>query len=152
MLRSPNLPFFNSNLSLHGLMYPLFIGHLLCVEYCAEAVRVSKSEQGPVFRLPTVHEVMATNLRRPESRWLHPADCGSDRSSLSPGSPSGRITSFLWWAPLYLPFPMPGLQGTGVMQFKALSHMGKLNSRAAMLGLTPCNQGIRDPPRTIPWI
>lgn len=65
MLRSPNLPLFNSNLSLHGLIYPLFIEHLLCVKHCAEDVRVSKYEHGLVFQLPTVYEAMATNLCRP---------------------------------------------------------------------------------------
>lgn len=115
-------------------------------------MRVSKSEHGPVFWLPTIYEAMATNLRRPYSRWLHPPDCRSVRSSLSPGNPSGRITSFLWWAPLSLPFPVPGLQGTGVLQFKALFHVGKLSCRAAMLGLTPSNQRIGGPTRTITWI
>lgn len=38
------------------------------------------------------------------------------------------------------------------MQFKALSHMGKPRPRAAMLGLTPSNQRIGGPTRTITWI
>lgn len=63
-----------------------------------------------------------------------------------------RITSFLWGARLHLPFPVPGLQGTGVMQCKALFHMGKPRSRAAMLGLTPSNQRIGGPTRIITWI